>query len=352
MSVMPLPVLLGLPSRKRQGALTMKAVVFDTFGDPEQVLQVRNVPAPAPRAGEVRVRMLASPINPSDIMAIRGQYGIRPALPATPGFEGVGVVVEGSGLLAWRVKNKRVAVLNSGTGNWQEEVIIPARQAVPVPAHLSDAQAATFFVNPASALVMTRDVLRVPAGAWLLQTAAGSALGRMVIRLGQLYGFRTLNVVRRREQAEELLRLGGTAVVATNDESLTERVRALTQGEGVRYAIDPVGGETGTQALQCLGRRGRLLLFGTLAGEPIQIDPRVLIGGQKRVEGFWLSEWVREQNVWTMLRLFRRIGKLMQGGTLTTEIGATFSLDDIQAAVRQAAQPGRNGKVLLRIAER
>jgi NADPH:quinone reductase-like Zn-dependent oxidoreductase len=330
----------------------MKAVVFDTFGDPEQVLRVRDVPAPTPKPSEVRVRMLASPINPSDLMTIRGQYGKRPPLPATPGFEGVGIVEEGSGLLAWRVKNKRVAVLNSASGNWQEQVVIPARQAVPVPDSLTDEQAATFFVNPASALVMTRYVLRIPPGAWLLQTAAASALGRMVIRLGQLDGFRTLNVVRRREQAEELLRAGGTAAFATNDEKLSERVLALTNGDGVPFAIDAVGGETGTQALQCLSRRGRMLLYGTLAGEPIQIDPRVLIVGQKRVEGFWLSEWARDQGILTMVGLFNRIGKLIQSGTLSTDIGPTFSLDEIQAAVRQAAQPGRQGKVVLRIGSR
>src|ERR1700676_3458512 len=118
----------------------MKAVVFDSFGDPEQVLKVRDVPVPTAKSGEVRVRMLASPITPSDLLMIRGQYGKQPPLPATPGFEGVGVVEEGSGLLAWRVKGKRVAVLNSGTGNWQEQVVIPARQAIPVPASVSDEQ--------------------------------------------------------------------------------------------------------------------------------------------------------------------------------------------------------------------
>jgi NADPH:quinone reductase-like Zn-dependent oxidoreductase len=328
----------------------MKAVVCDRWGDPEQVLQMRDVPAPLqPKSGEVRVRMLASPINPSDLMTVRGIYGRQPPLPCVPGFEGVGVVEDGSGLLAWRVRGKRVAVLNSGSGNWQEYVVIPARQAVPVPDELSDEQAASFFVNPASALIMTRYVLNVPRDAWLLQTAAGSQLGRMVIRLGHLYGFKTLNVVRRREQTEELLRLGGTAAVATNEVSLLEQVRQLTGGDGVRYAIDAVGGMTGTQVISTLGRGGRLLLYGTLAGEPISIDPRVLLVGQKRVQGFWLSEWVRDQGMFTMLRLFRKIGQLMRGGTLTTEVGKTFALDDIQAAVRHAAQAGRQGKTLLRM---
>jgi NADPH:quinone reductase-like Zn-dependent oxidoreductase len=349
---------LSLDDKKRchwveyEGKRFMKAVIVTTWGDPAEVLELRDLPEPVAGRGQVLVRMLASPVNPSDLLMVQGKYGRQPKLPAIPGFEGVGIVESGSGFLARRVLGRRVAVLNSGTanGNWQEKVVIPARQAVPVPRDLSDEQAATFFVNPASALVMTRYVLRIPAGAWLLQTAAGSALGRMVIRLGQRHGFRTLNVVRRREQADELLRLGGTAAVATNDESLYGRVQELTGGQGVPYAIDAVGGTTGTEVIGCLGRAGRLLVYGTLAGEPIRIDPRVLLVGQKRVEGFWLSEWVRDQGVVTMLLLFRRIRRLLRAGVLTSEVGTTYPLADIRAAVSQAALPGRHGKVLLRIA--
>jgi NADPH:quinone reductase len=327
----------------------MKAIVCDRWGDPEEVLQVREVPEPTPGRGEVRVRMIASPINPADLLTVRGQYGRQPPLPATPGFEGVGVVEAGSGLLARRVMGRRVAVLNSGSGNWKEHVVIPARQAVPVPKELTDEQAATFFVNPASALIMTRYVLQVPPDAWLLQTAAGSTLGRMVLRLGQRFGFRTLNVVRRREQAEELRHLGGTAVIATNEESLSERVQALTNGAGVFYALDAVGGATGSEVVHTLGRGGRLIVYGTLAGEPLRLDSRTLMMGQKRVEGYWLSEWVRDQKPWTMLWLFRQIGKLLRAGVLVSEVGKSFALTDIHAAVRQAAQPGRQGKVLLRM---
>jgi NADPH:quinone reductase-like Zn-dependent oxidoreductase len=339
-------------SENRKLKTFMKAIVCDQWGAPEDVLQVREVPEPAPGRGEVRVRMIASPINPSDLLMVRGEYGRQPPLPATPGFEGVGIVESGSGLLARRVMGRRVAVLNTGNGNWKEHVVIPARQAVPMPKELSDEQAATFFINPATALVLTRYVLRVPPGAWLLQTAAGSTLGRMIIRLGQRFGFRTLNVVRRPEQAEELLRLGGAAAIATNDESLTERVAELTSGEGVPYALDAVGGATGSEAVQVLARGGRLIVYGTLAGEPLRVDPRTLMVWKQRIEGFWLSEWVRDQKPWTMLWLFRQIGKLIRDGVLFSEVGKSFALTDIHAAVRQAQQPGRQGKVLLRIGER
>jgi NADPH:quinone reductase-like Zn-dependent oxidoreductase len=330
----------------------MKAIVFDRFGEPDQVLGVRDAPVPEPRRGEVRVRMIASPINPSDLLYVRGEYGRRPALPATPGFEGVGVIdAAGPGIvrhLRGLTPGRRVAVLNGLSGNWQEQVVIPAQRAVPVPRELSDDQAATFFVNPASALVMTRYVLKMPHGSWLLQTAAGSALGRMVIRLGRKHGFRTINVVRRREQAEELLRLGADAAICTADESILPRVQAITQGAGVPFALDAVGGATGSEVAQALGADGRMLVYGTLSMEPLSIEPRLLIAGHKQIEGFWLSDWAAKQSMVTMLGLFRRVGALLREGVLSTEIGKTFPMDQVQAAVRQAAQAGRQGKVLLR----
>ncbi len=327
----------------------MKAIVFDRFGDPAEVLQVRDVPVPEPGRKQVRVRMRACPINPSDLLMVRGTYGRLPQLPATPGFEGVGVVeAYGSGLLGRLRLGKRVAVLNSQSGNWQEHVVVPARQVVPVPSDLPDEQAATFFVNPASALVMTRYVLQVPVGAWLLQTAAGSALGQMVIRLGKHFGFRTINVVRRRSQAEELLKAGGDAVICSSDESIEDRVRTISAGAGVGFALDAVGGPTGSAALQALAPEGRMLVYGTLAGEPLTVDSRFLMVGHKTIEGFWLSEWVRKQGVLTMLGLFRRIRRLFGEGVVTSEIGAAFPPEEIKAAVQRAQEPGRTGKVLLK----
>ena len=90
-------------------------------------------------------------------------------------------------------------------------------------------------------------------------------------------------------------------------------------------------------------------VYGTLSDEPLAFDPRVLITGQKRVEGFWLSEWARAQGKLAMLGLFRRIGRLLRAGVLTSEVGTTFALEEIREAARRASEPGRRGKVLLRL---
>ncbi len=327
----------------------MKAIVFERFGEPSEVLQVRDVPIPEPGPGEVRVRMIASPVNPSDLLVVRGRYGVLPSLPATPGFEGVGIVDKvGPGLLGQLVKGKRVTVINGAGGNWAEYAVIPARQARPVPADIPDEQVASFFVNPATVLAMVRHVLAVPRGAWLLQSAAGSVLGRMIIKLGRQDGFKTLCVVRRREAIAELKALGADEVISSSDGPIDEQVRKIVGPEGVRYALDPVGGDTGTQVFQSLAPDGRLLVYGTLSQEPIRIDPRLMIAGKRVVEGFWLGHWMRERSIPAALLMFREVAKQIRAGTLATDIGPSFPLDSIAQAVREAEAVGRIGKVLLR----
>ncbi len=346
------PVEVGLPFLiLQQIGIAMRAIVFDRFGEPAEVLSLRDIPAPQPGPGQVRVRMLAAPINPSDLMVIRGTYGKLPTLPATPGFEGVGMVdAAGSGLLGKLRMGKRVVALTSNAGSWGEYAIVSAKQVIPVSPKVPLEQAAMFFVNPAAAYIMTRRILNVPAGEALLQTAAGSALGRMVIRLGKKFGFRTINVVRRREQVAELKSLGADIVIAEADGDIAEQVLKATNGAGARFAIDPVGGATGTAVLRSLALGGRMLMFGTLSGEPITISPRELMTRDVTLAGFWLGNWMARQSILGKLKLIKTISGLILEGVLVSDVGESFPLERIADAVRAAEQPGRGGKTLLRIA--
>ena len=128
-----------------------------------------------------------------------------------------------------------------------------------------------------------------------------------MIKLGRHDGFKTLNVVRRREAIDELKALGGDAVISSEDGPIDEQVRRIVGGDGVKHAIDPVGGETGTAVFRSLAPEGRLVLYGTLSGEPIQIDPRLMISGKRVVQGFWLGYWMRERSIPAALLLFREI---------------------------------------------
>jgi len=334
----------------------MRSLVFHEFGEPAEVLHLEDSPEPTAKAGEVVVRMLATPVNPSDLMTVRGIYGKLPTLPATPGFEGVGIVESGNGAYAKFLQGKRVAVLNGTTGNWRDKTLISAKQAVPLAKDLSVEQAAMFFINPATAYIMMRQVLAIPAGEWLLQSAAASALGRMVIRLGQLFGFKTISVVRREEQADELRQLGTNAAIVFDPEKdaadkLHEMVKTLTNDQGVRFAIDPVGGATASAMVDCLASEARMLLFGTLCDQPIAFSPRSIMTAGASIEGFWLSRWMQQQKLFGKIRLMKQIAKLIQQGTLASEVAESYPLEQYAEAVLASEKPGRSGKVLLRISD-
>ena len=283
-------------------------------------------------------------------MFVEGVYGRQPALPQVPGFEGVGIVEENGGGLRGRMfMGKRVAVLNQDGGNWAEQVVVPAKQVIPLSSRLSTQQAATFFVNPATAWVTTQEVLQIPKGAWLLQTAAASQLGRMIVRLGKQMGFRTLNVVRNKAQVELLKSQGADDVIVFDAEQspageLRKQVSSIVGDSGVRFAIDPVGGTLANAVLETLGMGGQLLVFGTLSEQPLQFSPRDLMTRQATVTGFWLGNFMQAQSLLFKLKLVRRLTRLILDGTLATQVGDTFRLDDIAKAM---ATKARSGKTLL-----
>lgn len=328
----------------------MKAAVFDRFGEPSEVVQIKDLPTPEPGPNQVRVRMIASPVNPSDLLYTRGKYSIIPNPPASPGFEGVGVVEKaGPGLIGKALVGRRVAVINGEGGNWAEFAVVPAFQAIPVPGGIADEQVASFFVNPATVLAMVRHELGVPKGEWLLQSAANSELGKMIIRLGRKDGFKTLNVVRRHESSAELRELGADAVIVTEDGPIPDQVRRITGTDGVRFALDPVGGDIGTGIFESLGPSGTLLAYGSLSGQPIRIDTRLMISGGRVLRGFWLGHFMRKRSKAAAVPLFVQVGRLIKEGTLATTLGPSFPLDQVAEAVQAAEQPGKAGKVLLRI---
>ncbi len=348
---------LDFAAESHSGNEVMKCVQFESTGEPQQVLKRVELDQPSPKYGEVLVRMLASPVNPSDLMFVRGVYGVEPHLPQSPGFEGVGIVeASGGGFRGKLFRGKRVAVLNKIGGNWSEYAVVPAAQVIPLSDSLSVEQAATFFVNPATAWIMTQEVLRVRRGEWLLQTAAGSSLGTMVVRLGNAMGFRTLNVVRHKAAVAGLIAAGATEVVVFDPvkdsaDELVSAIHGIVGEQCVRHAIDPVGGATGSVVIRVLGPKGRMLVFGTLSEEPLQCSPRTLMTQQASVEGFWLGNFMADRNMLFKLKLVRRITRLILDGVLSTTVGEIFSLDRIGDAVAAAEAKARDGKVLLQIGD-
>ena len=203
----------------------MKIIQFDRYGEPAEVLSAQERAVPEPGKREVRVRVLASPINPSDLLYVRGLYaGVQAHFPAPAGFEGVGAIDKLGPEVEDFAPGQRVAIINGEGGNWAQYAVLPAGRVLPVPDDLPDEQVASFLINPATAILMVRTV---PKGEWLLQSASGSELGRMIIRLAKHDGIRTINIVRRRAAVAELERLGADAVIVSTEGPVDEQVRKI-----------------------------------------------------------------------------------------------------------------------------
>lgn len=277
---------------------TVRALVADRAGEPADVLRLERRPRPEPGEGQVLVRVLAAPVHASDLHVTRGRYGYTPEFPTVLGSESVGVVEElGPGVDIVDVGQRVITVLVTGT--WQERIVVAASQIAPVPDGLSDSTACQATTNPLTALLLLRDI-GVQPGEWLLQTAAGSTVGKLVAQLAWHRDIRTINVVRRRAAVAEIRDLGGTEVICTEDEDLAARVHEIVGHQGVRKALDCVAGQLGADVFQALAPGGELLVYGALsthrqtdpAAPTIPLFPRSVVYEAKTLRGFWLFRWV------------------------------------------------------------
>jgi len=337
----------------------MKALIFRETGEPKSVLQLAEIPTPPLAPGEALVRVLLSPINASDLHMVRGRYGYQPELPASPGIEGVGIVeAVGRGVQDPMVGTRVVFI---GTWNaWREQIVCPVDRLVPVPDGLDDPAAATSYINPLTAWALTRSGHNLKEGDWLLQTAAASSVGKLVLQLAQQYRFKTINVIRRREQESIIRNLGGNEVICTADEDLRARLQELTAGKGVERAIDCVAGELGAEIARNLAPDGTMLVFGALSSHR-QTDaakftmplfaPR-MIYSTTTIRGWWLPRWVSSQPLAEVRAATSDLLTMLSNGALTPPTIVRYSFKDFQEAVRLADGETGQQKVLLDFSER
>ncbi|WP_138995054.1 zinc-dependent alcohol dehydrogenase family protein [Larkinella sp. C7] len=323
----------------------MQTVNFATIGKPADTLQVIDTFLPEPGPGEVRIKVIASPINPSDLMFVQNLYGIQPELPSGAGFEGVGIVdALGEGV----TMRTGIRVSFTAIGAWSAYVLANQRSLIPVPDALSDEVAAQLFVNPFSAYAMLEESGLQP-GQWVLLTAAGSSFSKLVIQLCKLKGIQTIGTVRHNELDDELKALGITAIVNTEKEKLTSRVKALTEGKGVTCVLEAVGGNTASDALKCLAKGGTMILYGVLSMQNPSFNVGLMIFRELTIKGFWLTDWMRRVDSQTRQTVARNVITLLVGGQIQVPVEATYPLSEIKKAVEHSEQAGRHGKILIKV---
>ncbi|HWV08165.1 MAG TPA: zinc-dependent alcohol dehydrogenase family protein, partial [Pseudomonas sp.] len=307
---------------------------------PQDVIEAVELTLAAPAQGEVRVKVEAAPINPSDVLTLTGEYGMLPPLPAVGGNEGVGRV-EALGPDVSHLKVGQLVLLPVGCGTWVSHLNAPANKLIPLP-EADPQQLAMMTVNPPTASLMLSEFVDLQPGDWVIQNAANSGVGSYLIQLAKLRGFKTLNVVRR-ESAVAAVEAEGGDVVLVDGPDLAKRVRAATNNAPVRLGIDAVGGASTDHLAASLSDGAVLVNYGMMSRQPCQVSPASFVFRDVTLRGFWLAKWFRNATPAEQMKVFGELTQLIAAGKLRTRVAATYDISQIKDAVAAAASGERDG---------
>jgi NADPH:quinone reductase-like Zn-dependent oxidoreductase len=316
------------------------------FGKASDVITLENGPVPALKPGQVRVGMKLASINPSDLITISGAYRSRTQLPFVGGFEGIGIVHEIAPDVSDIEPGMRVLPIGS-MGAWQSEKIADAGWCFSVADDLDDEQAATSYINPMTAWLMLHGAAQVQPETRLAVSAAGSAIGRMILRLAIIAGLRPVAIVRREATCAELAGFELEDIVVADDSSdCTAILKSCWNGRGPDLALDAVGGSTGQSMINALQVGGHMLHYGLLSGRPLGQDRP--IRRDIKFELFALRNWIHGGPTNRIANALSITGKLISEGVLSSAVAAIYPLDDYHTAFKHVEQAGRGGKILLK----
>ncbi|KAF8202117.1 trans-2-enoyl-CoA reductase [Pholiota molesta] len=395
----------ALPRSLRAFSTTLRrpsrAVVYAANGAPTEVLRVLTFPPlPPPPREAINIELLLAPINPADLNVVEGVYPSKPrpddalavpprsdstsanaetsAAASTPqtvwvgGNEGVGrVTAVGEGVGDGLRTGDWVVLTRPQAGSWAAARTVGAGDVARVPdaEALSEAQAATLTVNPATAYNMLKDFIELKPGDWVVQNGANSAVGQAVIQIAKARGLNTLNFVRNRPDIDALRNklqgLGATHVLTYDelaDKSVREQIKEWTGGKPIRLGLNCVGGKDTTAMARLLGMDGHLVSYGGMSKQPLPLPTSLFIFKNLTCHGFWQTRWYSKHDGAARAELMKTLVGLMKEGKLDTpeheivtipasesDEEATQRLRDMMAAITE----GRYGKkVLLKIEDK
>lgn len=324
-----------------------KAVQFSETGNPPDVVELIDLETPDIGPDEVVIDVEAAAINPSHLLTLQGIYGVQPELPAVPGAEGAGIICE-VGADVTNVKVGDRVMIPPYSGTWRQQVVVKADAIhIPLPAEGDPVQMAMVMANPPTAWLLLKTVVDLEPGDWVIQNAANSAVGQYVMQLANIYGLKTVNVVRR-EGLEDLVSGARGDICLVDGTDLGERVKAATGGAPIKLAIDAVAGEATQHLADCLVDGGKIANYGLLSKKPCQLWPDDIIFREIDLVGVWLTLWIRRDS--TLAERQAVYGELVgyiAEGRMKAQVEATYPLEKIKDAVPHAMQGGRNGKIVL-----
>lgn len=273
-----------------------KAVVYEQHGPPDSVCKVVELPPVPIKDDDVCVKMLASPINPSDINRIEGVYPVRPLVPAIGGYEGVGEVYSVGSAVRGISPGDWVIPSPPSSGTWQTYVVKEQNVWHQINKSSPLEYAATITVNPLTSLRMLEDFVDLHPGDAVVQNGATSIVGQCVIQLARVRGIKTINIIRDRagsdEVKENLKKLGADEVFTESQLELKNVKSLLADIPEPALGFNCIGGNAASSILKFLKNGGTMVTYGGMSKKPVAVSTSSFIFKDLKLRGFWLQKWL------------------------------------------------------------
>ncbi len=322
----------------------MKAMLCKAYGPPES-LALEEVEPLKPGRGQAVVSVRACGVNFPDTLIIQGRYQFKPPMPFAPGGEVAGVVKEvGAGVENVQVGDRVMAF--TAYGGFAEEVLAEAAALIPMPESLDFETASAFVMTYGTDIHALKDRAKLQAGETLLVLGAAGGIGLAAVEIGKAMGAKVIAAASTEEKLAICRQHGADDAINYSSEDLKERIKALTNGQGVDVIVDPVGGPYSEPALRGMAWNGRFLVIGFTAGDIPRIPLNLaLLKGCSIVGVFWGSFAAREpqHNQENLRELFG----WLQAGKLRPRISARYPLERAADALNDLMQRKVTGKAVL-----
>lgn len=323
----------------------MIAIAIAAPGGPEMLQPVRQ-PVPAPRAGEVLIRVAAAGLNAPDLGQRRGSYAPPPGASPLPGLEVSGEVAAlGDGVTSFNLGDRVVALTNGG--GYADYVAVPQGQVLPLPAGWSPIEGATIpetYFTVEQTLVMRAGL---SSGMWVLIHGGAGGIGGAAIQTARLHGARPIAVVSSAEKADYALSLGAEAVIRHDAEDFVARTIAITAEHGADRIIDMVAGENLERNIAASARFGHIVLLATAGGAKAEINAARLMMKQLTISGSTLRPQTTEVKAAIAASLKTNLWPALSDGRIRKPRLQRFALADAPSAHRALETRANYGKIVL-----
>jgi NADPH:quinone reductase len=324
----------------------MRAWRVEANGEPEAVLRRVETEPPDVGAGQLRVRVLAAPVNFPDVLLCRGHYQVRPELPFVPGVEACGeVVATGSGVSEVSVGDRVVGTCVLPHGSFAEQALMEGAVTFAAPSGLDDVEAAGFVIAYQTGWFALHERARLRQGETLLVHAAAGGVGSAAVQLGKAAGARVVAVVGGSEKAEVARQCGANVVVDRHTEDVVAVVKGVTGGRGADVVFDPVGGEAYAQSTRCVAFEGRIVVVGFASGTV----PQPLLGHalvkNYSILGLHWGLYAQRDPV-RVRAVHSELVRLAAEGAITPVVGERVDFDGLPAGAQRLADGRTVGRVV------